>query len=84
MDCESCRLDQANASGAWPLVALANGVFHFLTFFELVKSGAFDFLGMKEQILAVASNESKALVAYQFLDLTLRHELPSAAVDFQN
>jgi hypothetical protein len=67
------NLDQANASGAGPLVALADRVFNFLTLLELVKSCALDFLRVKKQILAVASNKSKTLVAHQLLDLAYGH-----------
>jgi hypothetical protein len=67
---QSDRLDVLRAGA---LGSLAFGVFHRLTFAQVVEAGSFHRGLVKEQFLAVPGNKTKALVRNKFLNCTLCH-----------
>ena len=67
------HLDETDGRGTRSLLALADLVFHLLTFAELLKLHALNLGAVEEQLRVISLDEPETPIRHQFLDRTLRH-----------
>ncbi len=75
-DRRAAQLDHSDRSGARPLLALADLIFHILAFVEILERHTLHFRVVEEQLPLIPFDEPETSIRHHFFDRTLWHGCP--------